>query len=127
MKTNYKLALTLLAGVGLGAAAIQGLHAQAKPHAYAVIENNVVNQEAFAKELFPAVVKIITDAGGKYLARGGKMVGIEGQPFKRLIVIEFENMEKAEAAFSSAAYKDARKIGEKYSKVRTTIVEGVSQ
>jgi hypothetical protein len=31
MKTYYTVTLAMLAGVGLGAAAVQGLHAQAKP------------------------------------------------------------------------------------------------
>jgi hypothetical protein len=30
MKANYKLALTLLAGIGLGGAIIEGVHAQMK-------------------------------------------------------------------------------------------------
>lgn len=32
MKTQYTVALSMIAGAALGAAAIQGLHAQAKPH-----------------------------------------------------------------------------------------------
>jgi hypothetical protein len=44
---------------------------QAKPRACVVVEVDVVNQEAFAKE-FPAAVKTIVDQGGKFLARGGK-------------------------------------------------------
>ena len=31
MNTKYKVAMGVLAGVALGAAAVQGLHAQAKP------------------------------------------------------------------------------------------------
>ncbi len=33
MKTRYTVALTLLAGIAIGAAAVQGLHAQAKSYA----------------------------------------------------------------------------------------------
>jgi len=40
MKTQYTVALSMLAGIGLGAVAVQGLHAQAKPPAYLVIEIN---------------------------------------------------------------------------------------
>jgi uncharacterized protein (DUF1330 family) len=36
----------------------------------------------------------------------------------------FENMEKAQAAFTSAAYKDARKIGDRYAAFRIFAVEG---
>ena len=107
---------------------MQGLHAQAKPRAYAVIEIDVRNQEGFTKEFVPLIGKTITDQGGKYLARGGKIVGVAGRTPKRLTVVEFESLEKAQAAFASAAYKDARKIGNKYSKPTSiAVVEGVSQ
>ena len=39
MNSWYKFALSMLAGVALGAAAVQGLHAQAKPKAYLITES----------------------------------------------------------------------------------------
>ena len=39
----------------------------------------------------------------------------------------FESMEKANAAFESAAYKGAKKIGDKYAKFRVYAVEGLVQ
>ena len=53
MQTNYKIAIALVAGTALGAAAVQGLHAQAKPPGYVVAEIDVSNQEAFTKEYVP--------------------------------------------------------------------------
>ena len=38
MKSTYKLAIALAAGVAIGGVAIQGLHAQAKPPVYVVID-----------------------------------------------------------------------------------------
>jgi hypothetical protein len=38
MKTRYTVALSMIAGAALCGAAIQGLHAQAKPKAYSVSE-----------------------------------------------------------------------------------------
>jgi uncharacterized protein (DUF1330 family) len=118
----------MLAGFGLGAAAIGALHAQAKPPAYAVVEIDVTNQDAFMKEYSPIAGNAITAAGGKYLARGGKNVAIDGEPPKpRTVVIAFESLEKAQAAFASPAYRDGRKIGDKYAKFRIWAVEGLSQ
>ena len=57
MKTNYKIAIALVAGTALGAAAVQGLHAQAKPPAFVVAEIDVTNQEAFVKEFTPLASK----------------------------------------------------------------------
>ena len=43
MNTKFKFALAVVAGVALGAAAVQGLHAQAKPKAYLVTESEVLD------------------------------------------------------------------------------------
>jgi uncharacterized protein (DUF1330 family) len=39
----------------------------------------------------------------------------------------FDNLEKAQAAYSSPAYLEARKIGDKYGKLRIFAVEGIAQ
>ena len=117
MKTRYTVALSILAGVAVGAAAVQALHAQAKPPAYVVAEIDVTNAEPYDKEYVPPAAKAVTDAGGKYVVRGGRTVAIFGQPPQpRIAVMVFESMEKANAAFESSAYKEAKKIGDKYAK-----------
>jgi uncharacterized protein (DUF1330 family) len=126
MKTQYALALTLLTGVGLGAAAVQGLHAQAKPPAYVIAEIDVANQEGYAKEYLPAGSKAVLDGGAKYLARGTRTAAFKGEPPKRIVLLTFENFEKAQATFASPAFMEAATIGEKYAKFRIYAVEGVS-
>jgi uncharacterized protein (DUF1330 family) len=67
------------------------------------------------------------DSGAKFLARGGKTVSIEGEPPKsRVTVHVWENIDKAQAGFTSDACKEARKIGDKYAKFRVIAVEGVA-
>jgi len=39
----------------------------------------------------------------------------------------FESMEKARAAFDSPAFKEAKKVGDKYAKFRVYAVEGLAQ
>jgi uncharacterized protein (DUF1330 family) len=127
MKTRYAVALSILAGVALGAAAVQALHAQAKPIAYVVAEIDVTNPEPYEKEYVPIAAKAITDGGGKYLVRGGETAAMYGEPPKpRIAVMAFESMEKALAAFNSSAYQ-AKKVGDKYANFRIYAVEGVSQ
>ena len=127
MKTRYTVALSILAGVALGAAAVQALHAQAKPIAYVVAEIDVTNPEPYEKQYVPIAAKAITDGGGKYLVRGGETAAMYGEPPKpRIAVMAFESMEKAQAAFNSSAYKEAKKVGDKYAKFRIYAVEGVS-
>jgi uncharacterized protein (DUF1330 family) len=128
MKPYCTVALSILAGVAVGAAAIQALHAQAKPSAYVVAEIDVMNPGPFDKEYVPPAAKAITDGGGKYLVRGGETVAFYGEPPKpRIAVMVFESMEKARAAFNSSAFTEAKKVGDKYAKFRVYAVEGVSQ
>jgi len=130
MRTHYIAALAMLTGIGLGALAVQSLNAQTKPPAYAIAEVTVSNEEGYQKELAAygsKVGKAIADGGGKYLARGGKIITVEGAPARRLVVLTFENLDKAVATLSSAAYKEARKPGDRYAKFRIIAVEGVSQ
>jgi uncharacterized protein (DUF1330 family) len=128
MRREYIATLAVMVGVGIGAAAVEGLHAQAKPPAYAVVEIDVTNEDAFMKEYSPTAGKALTEAGGKYLARGGKNVAIDGDPpKKRTVLLAFDSLEQAQAAFASAAYRDNRKIGDQYAKFRIWAVEGVAQ
>jgi hypothetical protein len=48
MNTGYKVAIGVVAGIALGAAAVQGLHAQAKPKAYIVSESELLDAAALA-------------------------------------------------------------------------------
>jgi len=61
----------MVASAGLGAAAVQTLHAQAKPPAYNIAEITTKEQDGYNKEYLPLVTKAITDAGGKFIVRGG--------------------------------------------------------
>ena len=115
MKTRHTAALFILAGIAVGAAAVHALHAQAKPPAYVVAEIDVTNLGPYDKEYVPPAAKAITGGGGKYLVRGGDTVAFYGEPPKpRIAVMMFESMAKARAAFDSAAYKDAKRVGDKY-------------
>jgi uncharacterized protein (DUF1330 family) len=127
MKTRYVVGLAMVAGAALGAGAIQGLHAQAKPPAYVIAQIDVTNQDGFVKEFAPLAVKALgaNDPGYKALARGGKSVSIEGDPpASRIVINVFTDMDHAVAAYASPDYKAARKIGDKYAKFRIFAVEG---
>jgi len=50
MKPACTVLLSMVAGIALGAAVIQTLHAQAKPPVYMVAINEVSNQEGYTKE-----------------------------------------------------------------------------
>jgi uncharacterized protein (DUF1330 family) len=126
MKTKHTVALAALAGFGLGAIAVEGLHGQTKPIAYTVSEIDVTNPEAFAKEYVPLARKALGEGGTVYkiVAAGGKTVSIEGAaPKGRIVINSFENLDAAVAAYNSPAYKEARKIGDKYATWRIFATE----
>lgn len=127
MKTRYTVALAVAAGFGLGAVTVQGLHAQAKPPAYRILEIDVTNPEGYAKEFVPRIQAGVKAAGGRNLAAGGKVTAIDGAPPKRVVLEVWDSMEKLQALLNSAEYKETRKIGEKYAKFRSFAVEGLSQ
>ena len=124
MKTRYTVTLSLIAGAVLGAAAIQGLHAQAKPPAYIITEFEIVDQAAI-KEFAPKVAELVKASGAKYLIRGGQIVSLEGEAPKRFTVQTFESMEKAQAFRASAGWKELTPLREKALKQRSFIAEGI--
>ena len=126
MKTQYKIALAMLASFGLGAAAVQALHAQAKPPVYVVSEITVTNVDAYAKEYAPLAQAAIKKTGGKLVAVSQKPTSLEGTPqTSRVTINVFDSLEQAQASRSSPDYKAARAIGDKYATHRTFVVEGV--
>jgi uncharacterized protein (DUF1330 family) len=127
MRIQYTVALSVVAGLALGGTGIEVLYAQAKPMAYSIVFNTVNDQEKYMNEFAPAITKALQDAGGKYLVRGGKSIPMHGAPpAPRVVVVQFESLEKAQAWLASPATKAAYAIGEKYATLNDFLVEGVS-
>jgi len=127
-------ALCTLAGIAIGALAVQGLHAQAKPPVYFVAEITVTNPQAYGKEYAPKAQASIKAAGGKIIALGGaggagaqSVTAFDGAPPKRVAIQVWDSMEKLKAWYNSADYQQARKIGKKYATFRSFAVEGLPQ
>jgi len=127
MNSKFRMTLAAVVGAALGAAAMQALHAQAKPPVYTVTEIDVTNVDAYLKEYTPVVQPIIKKAGGKLLAASLKVTAIEGTAPKRVAINQWESLEQAQALYTSAEYKEAQKIGDKYAKFRRYAVEGLPQ
>ena len=128
MKTNYKLALTLLAGAALGAAAIQGLHAQAKPPVIVVIDiEDVTDPEGFkvVTQRAPASTATVVQGGGRYITRTDKIAALDGTPPKRSIIIAFDDAGKAQAWYNSSDQKEINEIRSKTTRSRAFVIEGM--
>jgi uncharacterized protein (DUF1330 family) len=128
MKTRYTVALAMLAGFGLGAVAVQGLHAQAKSPVYQITEIEMLDATAYVRDYVPRAQAAIKGAGGRFLAAGGKVTGIEGDPPKaRVAVIAWDSAEQAQAYRNSAAFKELMPLRDKLAKFRAFLVEGQPQ
>jgi uncharacterized protein (DUF1330 family) len=128
MGTNWKLVLTALAGMVVGAAGVGTLSAQVTPKktppAYLIGEIEVTDPEGY-KKYQDGVSSVLSASGGRFLVRGGKTVAFDGPPPKRIAVIAFDSLEKAEAYRNSPVYKELVPIRDKSSKFRLFAVEGV--
>ena len=128
MKTRYTVVLSMIAGAALGGAAIQGLHAQAKPPIYYVAEIDVTNLDAYTKEYAPKAQALIKSMGGRFLAAGQNVTAIEGAPPKPRVAIQvWDSLEKVNAWRANPDYIELRKTGEKYAKFRAFAIEGLPQ
>jgi uncharacterized protein (DUF1330 family) len=128
MNRHITLGLASVTSALLGAAAVQGLHAQTKPPAFNIAEITVTNEEGYNKEYLPAVQKLPQDFGGIFLVRGGKPISVfeSPAPAPRVVVIQFPSLDKAQAWANSPATRAAIAIGKKYATFRDYQVEGVS-
>jgi len=93
--------------------------------AYVVALIKVTDEEAYGKykELVPGS---IAKYGGRYLARGGVHEVLEGDvEAGRVVVVEFESLEKAKEWFDSPEYGEAKPHRHRGSESRMVVVEGV--
>jgi uncharacterized protein (DUF1330 family) len=123
MKAACTVLLSMVAGIALGAAVIQTLHAQAKPPVYMIAINEVSNQEGYVKEYVPPAQKSVKDHGGVYVAAGPGTQVTGNLPNGPVIIVRWESMEALERCRNSPDFQAALKIGEKYAKYNIIAVE----
>jgi uncharacterized protein (DUF1330 family) len=126
MKSNFRIAVAMLAGAAIGAIAVQGLHAQgAKLKAYGVVENEILDASAQAAYL-PIVRKAVAAAHGRPLyTTAGRIVQIEGAPAPKSVgIVEWDSVDDAVAFYKSKAFADLAPQRDKAAKVvRRYVVE----
>jgi uncharacterized protein (DUF1330 family) len=117
----------MLAGVALGAIAIQGLYAQGKPPVYVVLDTaeitNLAGERANAGRSIATLEAISKPFGGRSLARTEQITVLDGTAPKRFTILAFDNAEKAKGWYNSPEQKKVNEIRIKNSKSRVFIVE----
>jgi uncharacterized protein (DUF1330 family) len=119
------MAFALTIGIVLGGAGLSVLHAQTKvTPAYWVTEViEMQDQAAFMKGI-PAVSQTVPKFGGRYIVLGGKLAADVGPEPKRITIIAFDSMDKAQAWLHDPTATAARDAIKKYAKTRSYTVEG---
>lgn len=93
--------------------------------AYLIARISVTDPDAFVEytKRSPAVIE---KYGGRYLARGGRTVSLEGEAdARRVVLIEFDSVEQAEAFYRSPEYQDAKTYREGAAIGEFMVVDGV--
>jgi uncharacterized protein (DUF1330 family) len=127
MNTRYKIALAMLASAGLGAAAIQVLHAQAKPPVYAVIPILKITDAEAYKTILAKAPAAAAASGGHFVIRTDNITSLDGTPPQRFVLIAFDTMEQAQAWHNSAAQKEVDAIRAKSTTSLSFLAEGVAK
>ncbi len=92
--------------------------------AYVVVDIEVLDPEGY-KEYVKLAPPTVTQYGGRYLARGGANETLEGNwHAKRLVILEFADVDKAKAWLNSPEYKPIRALRHKYAKTNMVVVAG---
>ena len=92
--------------------------------AFVIFDIEVTDPENYEgyKQLAAPTVEMF---GGKYVARGGQTEILEGDwSPKRIVLIQFESVERAKAWINSSEYSEARALRHKYSVSKAIVVEG---
>ena len=74
----------------------------------------------YAKRAGPAIEK----HGGRFLARGGRQVILEGGDYPRTVVVEFPSVEAAQACYNSPEYGAALAFAKGAAERLLCVVEG---
>jgi uncharacterized protein (DUF1330 family) len=91
---------------------------------YIIVDVQITDPAAY--ERYKAAVPATLAAyGGKFLVRGGRAETLEGnwEP-NRIVVVEFESVEKAKAWWSSQEYAAPKQLRQSASLTKMIVVEG---
>jgi len=93
--------------------------------AYIIVDIDIHDSETYEeyKRLAPPS---IAQYGGKYLTRGGVTEVLEGDWIpKRLVILQFESMERAKEWVNCAEYAPAKKLRQLSSRSNMILTEGI--
>lgn len=93
--------------------------------AFVIVEINIHDDEAYEayKKLTPATIAAF---GGRFVVRGGAAELLEGERLaQRVVVLEFDNLERAKEWWNSETYGEAKAIRQRSANTNMILVEGI--
>ena len=119
-KRKFAIAVAFATVAIASAAAFQGTGKKG----YIIAQVDVTNPQQYAEyaKLTPALIE---KAGGRFIARGGRIATLEGPAARsRVVIIEFPSFERAQEFYNSPGYVAARKLREGAATAQLVLVEG---
>ena len=78
--------------------------------AYIIARVDVTDWSRY-REYTKATPEVIARYGGRFIVRGGQIINLEGDPeTRRLVVIEFPNLARAQEFFHSPEYTKVKEL-----------------
>ncbi len=78
--------------------------------AYVIVQVEVTDGDKF-KEYLKEIPRVIAQYGGRYIARGGEIVMLEGEgQTGRMVLTEFPSLQKAKEWYSSEEYQQVKSL-----------------
>jgi uncharacterized protein (DUF1330 family) len=93
--------------------------------AYWITRCHVHNSDEY-DEYIKLAGPAINKHGGTFLVRGGKQIELEGGPYERTVLVEFNSMQEAKLCYESSDYQEALRHSLNSSNRHVVIVEGVN-
>jgi uncharacterized protein (DUF1330 family) len=92
--------------------------------AYWITRCHVHNSDEY-DEYIKLAGPAINKHGGTFLVRGGKQIELEGGPYERTVLVEFNSMQEAKLCYESSDYQEALRHSLNSSNRHVVLVEGV--
>ena len=93
--------------------------------AYIIVETDITDPEQY-EQYKAASPGAVAAGGGRFVVRGGELAVLEGDwSPKRIVMLEFEDLEAAKRFYDSPAYQEAKKLREGAASLNMIAVEGI--
>ena len=128
MKTKLKLVFAMIVGTSIGVIggiAIRGQQVKTLP-GYVIAEAEITDP-ATLQDYGKKIGETLAPFNHRFVVSTSRIQGLEGDPPKdRVVIIEFDSVQKAREWYDSPAYAAIRPIRQSAAKSRIFIVEGLA-